>query len=658
MAHTPGSDGCSGQRRHQRGAALLVALVLLSVMLMLGLSSMSNSAIEERMAANQRAHVLAYNEAEAGAGGLFRSLQHGEALGGGTPPRKLLDVLQAIDSATMPVLTDCASTQQQKRNALESARETLAEKLGEDQAGSWQAGINAHGESAWELVPYPDVVLSLDEAACEESGNAPSPYLPLANNEAAVWVVSQGRYGQEGAWAQRSVRTLVRLAAAEAGSAVNGLMTCEGVSVLGSGIIDSYDSAEGAYGGKNQRKGNVLVSSQVHQDPSDPRFDPLDGSYREEQAAVYLQGSSPIYGRVESAGGVAMTGSAEIHGDTVANASVYIKGGGAHLYGDVDAVSTVVLASSGNVHGNVRTNDRIVTQNWSAWIGGDATTSEFVSRRTPQDQVGGTLSLRPGGAGVDAVASVATPSECDSLGFGEASTDPVLLLDAAGLVSGGPLDVANGNKDYRLDAAGFHRLDSGGRAETRLGQAPVTVELADGRESLAVKFGDFSLGGSNTITVGSPGSPVDMVLYIDGSTDLGGGSRFVISEGSTLQMVTTGAFNLGSGLVLGDGKPSKTVDGKVVPIFSLYSSHDDGDAANGVIIGGASAFYGQIVAPFSTMDVTGSGGFFGAANVGSAVIRGAGGFHFDERFLDLRIAPPGGAGKAVRPYLEAWGESF
>jgi hypothetical protein len=102
----------------------------------------------------------------------------------------------------------------------------------------------------------------------------------------------------------------------------------------------------------------------------------------------------------------------------------------------------------------------------------------------------------------------------------------------------------------------------------------------------------------------------------------------------------------------------KTVDGEVVPILSLYSSYDDGDACYGVNIGGAFAFYGQIVAPYSTMDVTGSGGFYGAANVGKALISGAGGFHFDERFLELRIAPPGGSSNKITPQLEAWGETI
>jgi hypothetical protein len=69
-------------------------------------------------------------------------------LGSGTPPRELFDMLKAVEDELMPVLTDCGFTQQQKINAVEAALESLTEALGGDQAGSWQSGINAHGQYA------------------------------------------------------------------------------------------------------------------------------------------------------------------------------------------------------------------------------------------------------------------------------------------------------------------------------------------------------------------------------------------------------------------------------------------------------------------------------------------------------------------------------
>jgi Tfp pilus assembly protein PilX len=53
-------------RHKQQGAALVVVLSLLSMALMLGISAMSGSLVNERLAGNYRAAVMAQNEAEAG----------------------------------------------------------------------------------------------------------------------------------------------------------------------------------------------------------------------------------------------------------------------------------------------------------------------------------------------------------------------------------------------------------------------------------------------------------------------------------------------------------------------------------------------------------------------------------------------------------------
>lgn len=52
-------------RTRQRGATLIIALVLLVVMLMLGISGSQNSALQERMASGSRNRELAFEAAEA-----------------------------------------------------------------------------------------------------------------------------------------------------------------------------------------------------------------------------------------------------------------------------------------------------------------------------------------------------------------------------------------------------------------------------------------------------------------------------------------------------------------------------------------------------------------------------------------------------------------
>jgi type IV pilus assembly protein PilX len=50
----------------QRGAALIVALIMLVIMTMLGLSAMNTSVVEERMAGNVRNKQLSFDASEAG----------------------------------------------------------------------------------------------------------------------------------------------------------------------------------------------------------------------------------------------------------------------------------------------------------------------------------------------------------------------------------------------------------------------------------------------------------------------------------------------------------------------------------------------------------------------------------------------------------------
>jgi len=51
--------------KHQKGAVLIVSLVMLIIMTLLGISGMNNTVMQERMAGNQRNSTLAFQAAEA-----------------------------------------------------------------------------------------------------------------------------------------------------------------------------------------------------------------------------------------------------------------------------------------------------------------------------------------------------------------------------------------------------------------------------------------------------------------------------------------------------------------------------------------------------------------------------------------------------------------
>lgn len=54
------------QRRGQAGAALIVSLIMLLLLTIVGVSSMRNTAMQERMAGNLRARAIAFERAEKG----------------------------------------------------------------------------------------------------------------------------------------------------------------------------------------------------------------------------------------------------------------------------------------------------------------------------------------------------------------------------------------------------------------------------------------------------------------------------------------------------------------------------------------------------------------------------------------------------------------
>ena len=69
----------------QRGAVLIVALLFLVILTMLGVTAMSSTTMEERMAGNTRDMSVALNAAEAALFDAHRDLSEGPPLAGATP---------------------------------------------------------------------------------------------------------------------------------------------------------------------------------------------------------------------------------------------------------------------------------------------------------------------------------------------------------------------------------------------------------------------------------------------------------------------------------------------------------------------------------------------------------------------------------------------
>nr|WP_228578220.1 polymer-forming cytoskeletal protein [Halomonas sp.] len=568
--------------------------------LMLGLSGLSGSLVNEQLAGNYRSSIMAQNEAEAGLYAFNDQLRSAvRALNDNEPP---VPPVFANDGSGFVGALRNAANQARHASTPEQARAALQGAL----PGQWslQGKISDSGYHRWRLspaLPEDDILLA---------------------GQVGVRIESEGYFGAEGAEAMRTVVGLVVVPDLPPPGS-RGLMSCDGVQVTGSGIIDSYDSRNGAYGGSNARRSNVVVGTQT------------------EGAEVSVTGASPIYGNVASSGRFSATGSASVHGNIRANDTVTISGGGANVYGDVTGLGDVAITSSGRVHGDVQAAGTLILGNWSSWIGGNALVSAVSSVRNAADQVGGVLNADSGGPqGLVPVHSVASSSDCDV----PVQTGRYAEYLAQVGTSSGVLDMQGGSRNIVLDANGLHDPDNA---------VPNIDRPVQYRDKSVVRFDSFRLGGSANFNVGSVGNPVDMVMVVTGDIDIGGGGSFRIAEGSRLTIVTAGEFRLASAIHVGDGKPTRVAnDGSVSPILSVISVHDDSPHnRSGVFIGGASNFHGQIVAPYSNVEVTGSGQFFGEVMGRSVEIKGAGGFHYDEAFGETE-GGVGGGGAIVLPRLQ------
>lgn len=587
-----------GRRDH--GAALVFALVLLIVTTLLALSAYQSSLSSERVAGNYREYVLALNEAEAGVADFFRALRAPDTLGFTFENLTGDDALTAlIEAATQATQRIEDANDGDRERALRKANAEFEVANVAWEPGSLHGGL---GSYRWQLRAYHPSQTDAGDSNLSGSG---------------FWLTSEGRFGQRGHQARRMVRVLFTIPGATT-FPFEGIMTCEGMTISGSGIIDSYNSFAGSYGINDNSRGNkVLIASQVSDMP------------------VTLAGSAPVFGHVKASGDVVATGSAPVIGDIMANGDVDIRGENwwyeerqenGRVFGNIQATGNVI--ANGTTHGNVESNERIEL-NWGSKVRGNVTADEIDLPYSSNldDVISGIHREVAGGAAIAPLPSVATAAECDTLNV----DDWITRKEFTDIASSGTLLLDGRERDVVLSANGLH--DPNGPLDVAVG-----LKEIDGQTAHIARFDSFSLEGHVRFVIGTADRPVDMIMVIDRETNIGGGG-FIISKGSTLRIVTSGQFNLGSGITVSDEKPTKRVNDKTVPIFSVVSNYRDslnrGNSKSGVLIGGASAFFGQVIAPYSKVDIHGSGDMFGAINARKAEISGAGGFHYDENFSNL-----------------------
>ncbi|MDC8829884.1 DUF7305 domain-containing protein [Alteromonas gilva] len=381
-------------------------------------------------------------------------------------------------------------------------------------------------------------------------------------------------------------------------SAVTG---CNGVSLQGSGLVDSFDSTRGNYT-SSIASGNATVSTII------PGAD------------IELQGNSPVQGNVLGTGNVTLLGSSPVMGDIRANGDIAILGGnGAYGYrvsGSVRARGNYTQASVG-VYGDVET-DGDATLTWNSVIetgvlryagslivpanwNGD--TSGFI--HTDPD-----IPLVPNSGSADSE----TYAQCDPLGI-EATMADLRSATVLPDLTIGPWMQRN----YSLTPSEGVFTDNSNSAIL----TPETL-MVEGNTVSAYRVNSLSVSQNGTLDI----SGGDVIVYISQDFTMHGGVDLTIAVGSSLTLYIEGRFSFTGGAISIQQHGMTSTGLPALSIFSNYVSANDEDI--GIEISGSSDIYSAVYAPFANVDIRGAGELYGAVIGNIVQVTGAGGIHFDE----------------------------
>lgn len=476
----------------------------------------------------------------------------------------------------------------------------------------------------------------------------------------------------------------------------HGITGCDGVSLQGSGRIDSYNSANGKYDYTNAQNNSAVRTIRPGAD-------------------LVLTGASPIWGNVQSTGGVSLTGSTNVSGKVHANGNILLTGGS--IIGGSLISGGRVEQSSGFVRGDIYADDGVrISQGgvgssiytmgdyWHRGVqvpglihaNGDVTlemgqtgqgisTSGNLTVTTWQDDqirgavkvVGDVLltstALRPiadnnllyGGnlrfqgwaqaqhlleprfnqkplvSLISVVPKVPAEGEVDTVSTSSSvvSCDPLHLTQSMGDMETSPqqpdlyLSSLPDKFEFRTSNGHFTQRAHG---STQQHFSPKSHEFLGQRRS-AYQLGKVTLDGDMYILG-------DITLFVAGDFSMGAVSHLYIPEGSSLTLIVQGKFSVSAAATI--VTPPTGVTAKGTPVFSIYSTYSGKD---GILLNGAADMYAAIYAPFTDVIVTGSGQLYGSVVGKTVSVSGAGGIHYDEALgkAEVGIVKSGSSGGRI-----------
>ncbi|GIU49996.1 hypothetical protein TUM4438_34790 [Shewanella sairae] len=482
-----------------------------------------------------------------------------------------------------------------------------------------------------------------------------------------------------------------------------GVIGCDGISLSGSGIIDSYDSSLGDYNsdpaqGEINKNANVTVRTLNDNDIITLSGASIIDGDLIAIGKVNFGGSAHIAGNVHSNDSITMLSDSTIGGN--ASAFTFFKQTSGSITGAIHANSYVNISET-PVGGDITSMGEVTADGET--IGGDILSQGDISLTrvtvaglgqtyANYKQVEGSINGVKSKGNVTLSATHAIINN-DNLRFAGAFNDPSdpyasapykvsppqPQLPQVPLVEKQPIDDGildpNDPNDLTCDP-----LD--------IENAVLTVDsFADSAKDLIIKDtgkgasstvytlsntrGEYSQGGgsgaeynpipsTNATFLGDqhnilmydnvkingnieikPGHNV--VLYAKGGFYLQGASTLTIPDNSSLTLIVKGALIIGSGSTI--NTPTNGLTQAGIPVFSIYSSY----SGTGVdILGGVEQIYAAIYAPLSDVEIASDVAFKGSVLGKKVDISGAGGIHYDEA---LGLGHVGNVVKAAPPSL-------
>lgn len=395
----------------------------------------------------------------------------------------------------------------------------------------------------------------------------------------------------------------------------DAVIGCEGVTLNGSGTVDSYDSSVGFYDASTaEKEGDVSTI--------DPNSD------------VVLNGHSPIYGDVQSTGKATLGGSSPVYGNIYATGDVYINQ--SIVEGYVWTAGNYKMANGGTIYEYVRANGD-AEMGWSALIlnqnnfgldilyGGD---DKFKDTTNNSHYADAQYNVNPNIAPVPEYDPSAVDYDPKDLAT---NCDPIDIASEVTIIDDG----VTGLQPLAVGATQTYELTPTSGQYTANGSGVINpVNATVFGESVSVyKLESYTLNSDSAMII----TGGDVVLYVDGDFSLSGSSSLTIDADSSLTLILTGKFSVAGSARIIATQHGLTTSGK--PALSIYSSNTDN---NGVSISGSSDIYAAIYAPLTDVKVVGSGTVYGAVRARTTTISGGGGFHFDTALRDANNGALGG----------------